>query len=400
MATEENFQLPFQEQIDFLKQKVRLPTLTHRDINSRGHDRAFVVAGAMKADLLSDIHNAIIKTAESGQSFKQFQDNFDDILGKHGWLNGTDKEYKAWRAKIIYQTNMRTSHAAGRYKQMTDPEVLKRRPYWVYRHNSTEHPRILHKKWDGLVLPADALFWKVNFGPNGYGCQCDAYAINERQLRAMGKTKPDDEPAFDAVRDGFDSIPGASWYPDLNKYPEPIATAYVSENMKDGVFDRWLLRIAAQVDDEIAKPDYKDLSKEKVIQKLRKLDQREEYPIAIIPEAFQKLLGVVTQVLKFSEYDAIKQAYSRHGDKNFTFDAYRDVQYILQDPNQIIRETNDGNEQMTVWLQRGKNSYMAVLQQTKTGKGLFLKSFRLANGEREVKRALKNGELLYEKNDA
>ena len=48
--TTETFQLPFQEQIDFLKQKVRLPTLTHRDISSRGHDRAFVVAGAMKAD--------------------------------------------------------------------------------------------------------------------------------------------------------------------------------------------------------------------------------------------------------------------------------------------------------------------------------------------------------------
>lgn len=397
--TTETFQLPFQEQIDFLKQKVRLPTLTHRDISSRGHDRAFVVAGAMKADLLNDLHNAVNKAVAEGQSFKQFQDGFDDILGKHGWLNGTDKEYKAWRAKVIYQTNMRTSHAAGRYKQMTDPEVLKRRPYWRYRHNTVENPRIQHQRWDGLVLPADSQFWKVNFPPNGYGCQCNVEAINERQLKAMGKTKPDDEPAFDAVRDGFDSIPGASWYPDLNKYPEPIATNYVAENMRDGVFDRWLSRIATQVDDEIAKPEYKGLSKEQTIEKLRKLDKREQYPVAVVPKAFQDLLGISTQVLMFSEYDAIKQAFSRLGDKNFSFDAYRDVQYILQDPNNIIRETKTGNEQMTVWLQRGDKSYMAVLQQTKTGKGLFLKSFRLADGEREVKRALVNakGVLLYEK---
>ena len=397
--TTETFQLPFQEQIDFLKQKVRLPTLTHRDISSRGHDRAFVVAGAMKADLLNDLHNAVNKAVAEGQSFKQFQDGFDDILGKHGWLNGTDKEYKAWRAKVIYQTNMRTSHAAGRYKQMTDPEVLKRRPYWRYRHNTVENPRIQHQRWDGLVLPADSQFWKVNFPPNGYGCQCNVEAINERQLKAMGKIKPDDEPAFDAVRDGFDSIPGASWYPDLNKYPEPIATDYVAENMRDGVFDRWLSRIATQVDDEIAKPEYKGLSKEQTIERLRKLDKREQYPVAVIPKAFQDLLGISTQVLMFSEYDAIKQAFSRLGDKNFSFDAYRDVQYILQDPNNIIRETKTGNEQMTVWLQRGDKSYMAVLQQTKTGKGLFLKSFRLADGEREVKRALVNakGVLLYEK---
>jgi len=397
--TTETFQLPFQEQIDFLKQKVRLPTLTHRDISSRGHDRAFVVAGAMKADLLNDLHNAVNKAVAEGQSFKQFQDGFDDILGKHGWLNGTDKEYKAWRAKVIYQTNMRTSHAAGRYKQMTDPEVLKRRPYWRYRHNTVENPRIQHQRWDGLVLPADSQFWKVNFPPNGYGCQCNVEAINERQLKAMGKIKPDPEPAFDELRDGFNSAPGASWYPDLNKYPEQIATDYVAENMRDGVFDRWLSRIATQVDDEIAKPEYKGLSKEQTIEKLRKLDKREQYPVAVVPKAFQDLLGISTQVLMISEYDAIKQAFSRLGDKNFSFDAYRDVQYILQDPNNIIRETKTGNEQMTVWLQRGDKSYMAVLQQTKTGKGLFLKSFRLADGEREVKRALVNakGVLLYEK---
>lgn len=397
--TTETFQLPFQEQIDFLKQKVRLPTLTHRDISSRGHDRAFVVAGAMKADLLNDLHNAVNKAVAEGQSFKQFQDGFDDILGKHGWLNGTDKEYKAWRAKVIYQTNMRTSHAAGRYKQMTDPEVLKRRPYWRYRHNTVENPRIQHQRWDGLVLPADSQFWKINFPPNGYGCKCTVEAINERQLKAMGKTKPDDEPSYDDNRTDFLSAPGASWYPDLNKYPEPIATNYVAENMRDGVFDRWLSRIATQVDDEIAKPEYKGLSKEQTIEKLRKLDKREQYPVAVVPKAFQDLLGISTQVLMFSEYDAIKQAFSRLGDKNFSFDAYRDVQYILQDPNNIIRETKTGNEQMTVWLQRGDKSYMAVLQQTKTGKGLFLKSFRLADGEREVKRALVNakGVLLYEK---
>lgn len=394
MATNPSFQLPFQEQIDYLKQKVRLPTATHNEISSRQHDRAFVVAGAMKADLLTDLHNIVNQAVASGQSFKQFQDGFDGILAKHGWLNDKDQGYKAWRAKIIYETNMRTSHAAGRYKQMTDPDVLKRRPYWVYRHRSIENPRIKHQLWDNLVLPADSQFWKINFPPNGYGCKCDVDAINERQLKAMGKTKPDPEPAFDDDRKEFLSAPGASWYPDLNKYPEPIATDFVAENMRDGIFDRWLSRISTQVDEEIAKPDYKDLPKEKIIQKLRKLDQREQYPVAIIPKAFQELLGVSTQVVMFSEYDAIKQAFSRHGDKNFSFDAYRDVQYILQNPNHVIREVQDGNEQMTVWLQRGNKSYVAILQQTKTGKGLFLKSFRLGGGERELKRSLNTGGIL------
>lgn len=400
MATEseQRWQLPFAEQSTFLKQKVRLPTATYKDIDSRQHDRAFVVAGAMKADLLTDLHNAVNQAVRDGQSFKSFQDNFDDILVKHGWLNDEDKDYKAWRAKVIYQTNLRTSHAAGRYKQMTDPEVLKRRPYWRYRHNTVENPRIQHERWNNLVLPADSLWWRINFPPNGYGCKCTVEAINERQLRAMGKTKADDEPSYDDRRKDFLTAPGASWYPDLNKYPEPIAKKYVSENMRDGVFDRWMTRIATQVDDEIGKADFTDISKDQAIKKLRKLDQGEQYPVAVVPKAFQELLGVSTQVLMFSEYDAIKQAYSRLGDKNFNIQAYKDVQYILQEPNHIIREVQDGNEQMTVWLQRGKKSYVAILQQTKTGKGLFLKSFRLGGGERELRRSLNaGGKVLFEK---
>ena len=235
-----DFQLQFQEQIDFLSQKVNLPTESHREITSRQHDRAFVVAGAMKADLLNDLHSAVNQAIADGQSFKQFQDGFDVILAKHGWLSNEDEGYKAWRARVIYQTNLRTSHAAGRYKQMTDSEVLKRRPYWVYRHNSTEHPRILHQRWNGLVLLATHPFWRRNYPPNGYGCNCGVDAINERQLKAMGKTGPDELPNFDDDRSEFDSAPGASWYPDLEKYPEPIAKAFVSENMSDGVFDRFI----------------------------------------------------------------------------------------------------------------------------------------------------------------
>ena len=233
-----DFQLKFQEQIDFLSQKINLPTETHNEITSRQHDRAFVVAGAMKADLLNDLHQVVNQAIADGQTLKQFQDGFDEILAKHGWLNDADKGYKAWRARIIYQTNLRTSHAAGRYKQMTDPEVLKRRPYWRYRHNTVENPRIQHERWNNLVLPADADFWKINFPPNGYGCNCTVDAINERQLKAMGKTKPDDDPAFDdAGRQEFNSSPGASWYPDLDQYPEEIAKSFVIEEDYNGKMD-------------------------------------------------------------------------------------------------------------------------------------------------------------------
>ncbi|WP_151979756.1 phage head morphogenesis protein [Acinetobacter guerrae] len=398
MATESGqFQLPFHEQLAYLKQKKTLPTATYKDIDSRQHDKAFVVAGAMKADLLSDLHRIVIEAAESGQSFKSFQDNFDDVLGKHGWLNDADKEYKAWRANVIYQTNLRTSHAAGRYKQMTDPAVLAKRPYWRYRHNSVENPRIQHQRWNNLVLPADAQFWKINFPPNGYGCQCTVDAINDRQLRAMGKTQPDDEPSFDDDRKDFLSAPGANWYPDLDTYPEPIAKAYVKENMQDGIFDRWLQRIDKQVTDLIATAAYKKATSSEQVKMRRQLQNGEQYPVAVLSDNQQKMLGVQTKVVMFSEDDAIKQMVSRTGNTGFDISSYQYVQSLLEQAVLVVRQ--DTQPQRTVWIEGfngdGKR-YIAVLHQSKNGKEVYLKSYRL-DSKTSLDKEKAKGEVLFEK---
>lgn len=373
-----DFQLQFQEQIDFLSQKVNLPTETHNEITSRQHDRAFVVAGAMKADLLNDLHNAVNQAIADGQSFKQFQDGFDGILAKHGWLNDADKGYKAWRAKVIYQTNLRTSHAAGRYKQMTDPEVLKRRPYWRYRHNTVENPRIQHERWNNLVLPANHSFWKRNFPPNGYGCNCGVDAINERQLKAMGKTGPDDVPGFDDDRNDFDSAPGASWYPDLEKYPEPIAKAFVSENMHDGVFDRFIEHTFEAVD--MIKNS--GLAESTLAKKLRTISTSEQYPIAVLTAPQKQMLGVKSQVLLFKQSDAVQQmAKSAAGLSG-------DLQHLFDRAQWIVRVSKS---QLILHIVIGQRKFIADIQQNK--KGLFLKSFNTASAS-EINAARKSGTVL------
>ena len=67
------FDLPFDEQIAFFKQKVRLPTARYDELTSQMHDKAFVVAGAMKADLLNDLHKAVLSAIENGEALWQFQ---------------------------------------------------------------------------------------------------------------------------------------------------------------------------------------------------------------------------------------------------------------------------------------------------------------------------------------
>lgn len=165
------FGTPWADQIDFLRQKLRLPTERWDDIQRAAHDRAFIVAGAAKADLLADLQDAVTRAAEMGMGVAQFRREFLAVVAKHGWTGWTGEGSaagEAWRARIIYQTNMANSYAAGRYRQLTDPDYLRLRPYWRYIHSDgVAHPRPQHLAWHGLTLPHDHPFWQTHFAPNG-----------------------------------------------------------------------------------------------------------------------------------------------------------------------------------------------------------------------------------------
>lgn len=202
---------PFQEAIDFLKGKVNLPTRRWDDLRHAAHVRAFSVAGVTREDMLADFRRAIEKARAEGTGFNEFRKDFDAVVDRTGWKfnahGETEEERRAWRARIIFTTNMRTSYMAGRFAQLTVPDVLKYRPYWRYVHSGAEHPRKLHLSWNGLVLAATDPAWRVMFPPNGWGCGCDVEALSKRDLARLGKSGPDQAPVFDTY-EGVDPRTG------------------------------------------------------------------------------------------------------------------------------------------------------------------------------------------------
>lgn len=175
---------PFAEQIEFFRRKLNLPSERWDDITKAAHDRALIVAGATKADLLADFNTAIGK-AISGQTLETFRRDFREAVAKHGWTGWTGEGTpggEAWRTRVIYETNLRTSYAAGRWQQLNDPALLAERPYWKYVHSElVSRPRPLHEHWGdmGLTLRHDHPFWETHYPPNGWGCRCRVVAVAE-----------------------------------------------------------------------------------------------------------------------------------------------------------------------------------------------------------------------------
>lgn len=239
------FGTPWQAQIDFLLAKLRLPTERWDDIQKSAHDRAFIVAGAAKADLLADLQQAVADNASKGTA--AFTRDFKAIVAKHGWTGWTGEgtpEGEAWRARVIYKTNMSTSYAAARYQQLKSPAFLAGTPYWRYIHSdSVMHPRPHHLAWHGLTLPHDHPFWDTHFAPNGWGCQCRITGVSQQQGEASARAGLGEPPAGWKTIDpktgapvgidkGFDYAPGANTQTPLRQfvqdklvtYPNAIAT--------------------------------------------------------------------------------------------------------------------------------------------------------------------------------
>ncbi len=212
--------LPFREQIDFFRRKLSLPTERWDDILKSAHDRAFIVAGAMSADLLDDLRQAVDGAISGGTTLDQFRKQFRDIVQKrgwHGWTGEGTQAGEAWRTRVIYNTNVATSYAAGRWQQIHDPDLIKVRPYWRYVHNdAVTFPRPLHKRWgdEGLTLRHDHPFWQSHFPPNGWGCRCRVKAV--RGPREGDATEPPagwdvklpKTGAPDGIDKGWDYAPG------------------------------------------------------------------------------------------------------------------------------------------------------------------------------------------------
>ncbi|HIF5583922.1 TPA: phage minor head protein [Vibrio parahaemolyticus] len=173
--------LPFEEQIAYFRNKVNMPTERWADIWQQAHDRSFIIAGAMKDDLLADFRSAVDKAISEGKSLNWFKSEFKHIVARHGWEHS---DHANWRSQVIYETNLRQSYTAGREQQIE--QIKHRRPYGIYKHSGSEHPRHDHLFWNNLVLPLDDPWWKTHTPINGFGCKCKKLTASKRTLERLG----------------------------------------------------------------------------------------------------------------------------------------------------------------------------------------------------------------------
>lgn len=229
--------LPHDEAIRFFRDKASVTTAAWTDVYAAAHSRMFMVAGAATEALVSDFRLAVDQGLANGTTLEEFRKSFDQIVERHGWdYKGT----RNWRTRIIFETNLRTAYAAGRYKALSEPDTLDVFPYWQYHHSGSTHPRPEHLSWDGMVLRADDPFWITNYPPNGWRCGCFVTPVSQAGLRRQGKSGPDASPDLvfraeevggntvrvpQGVDPGFEYNPGMTWLSRTTPGSQTVAAA-------------------------------------------------------------------------------------------------------------------------------------------------------------------------------
>ncbi len=387
------FDLPFQEAVDFFRQKARVPTSHWTDVWRIAHSHAFMVAGAASDALLADFQASIAKALEQGTTLAEFRRDFDTIVEKHGWsYNGAP----GWRARIIYETNLSTAYSAGRYAQQTTPEALKVFPYWEYVHSGSPHPRVQHLAWNGLTLRADDPFWASHYPPNGWHCGCRVRPVSRAGLGRMGKSGPDEAPEIETrpwrnpktgevhrvpvgIDPGFDYNPGLAWKKGAKYLPVTLDDADhpggADRTPAEDVNAEPAVATPGQLASFMAHP-------------------RGEIGLGRIAAELQDALNLATDVVRLSAQSLRKE---RHEHPDMTEADYAALPGVLEHPD-LTALQKDGRalllKRLPGELRRGDAvAHLAIVKATREGDKAYLVSAYRARLT-SVRQKLRRGKVL------
>lgn len=380
--------------LDWFRAKGYRVGFDYREVWQEEHAAAFTVAKAMRLDILEGIRAAMDKALAEGQSFGQFKRELQPLLERMGWwgkqelidpLEGAEREVQLGsprRLKTIYNTNLRTAHAAGQWQRIQRAKAT--HPYLLYQLGPSREHRVEHLSWAGRLLPVDHPWWQTHFPPNGWGCKCHVRAVSKREaerLRAQGavsETAPDEgEQEYLNQRTG-----------EVLQVPKGIDPGWAYNPGAAGRVAQTLDNLSgklARADTRLTRAALGNLIGGPAFAEWYRAPTG-VFPLAVLDQAVAARLGASTQLVGLSEQTLAKQLRVH---PEITLDEYALVQAAIDRGIEV-----PGNQvNTTVYVLDEVDGYVSVIKVTRDGREVYLTSMRRlssqqAKRDEEIQRLL------------
>lgn len=171
---------PFEAAIDFFLSKKVLPKSLFEKLQGSARDKAFTIAGRARTEMLQTGFDALAASIRDGRDLRTFRKDLNARFDSNGWtrLDGPHVE-------TIFRNGTMGAYASGRDKQMTQPAVLKARPYWQIFGVNDSRTRDRHGNAHGKVLRASDPFWKRAPLPWGHQCRDRKVSRSEADMKRL-----------------------------------------------------------------------------------------------------------------------------------------------------------------------------------------------------------------------
>lgn len=346
------------------------------------HARSFTVAKLAKLDLLSDVEAAVADVIANGGTFEQFRANIEPTLVKAGWwgqvtdrsLTGTDETVNIGphRLRTIYDTNLRMSRAAGRWKRIQELKDV--RPYLRYTAVLDARTRPAHRAWHGTILPVDDEWWDTHYPPCGWFCRCSVIQLSDRDLARHGwkvSDRPPEGPPQSFLRAGS-AVP--------IQVPTGISPGFgynAGKASMAAVADKAIrsLERMAPTDLSAARTTLDELVQSDAF--LETLNEPgAAFPVMVLGPELRDPLGSSAAVVRLSSDSYAKQlglTDRSAGHPEMTIADYRRLPRLGASPDFVFKA---GDLKIIVLRAEAGKYLVAVVKVTKPGDELYLQSYR------------------------
>jgi SPP1 gp7 family putative phage head morphogenesis protein len=161
-----------------------------QELGAQEYGRAFTAAGTTGYDIVADLYQGLLDVLRQQGGESDFVALMLPVLRDKGWLPALDDEALGRRLRLIYDTNLRTSQAVGKWRgaQRTKQYL----PYFRYSAVMDRRTRPSHAALHGVIRPVDDAFWNEAFPPCGFGCRCVVQQMSRSQAARLGGQSSDE----------------------------------------------------------------------------------------------------------------------------------------------------------------------------------------------------------------
>ncbi len=321
------------------------------------------------------------------------------------------------RLKLIYDTNLRTAHAAGQWARIDRNQIT--HPYIRYVTRRDERVRHSHAAWDNVTLPVGHPFWQTHTPPNGWRCRCRIVSMSQAEydkgLAPNGQALKTDAPEIVLVdwKDRWGNIrqipagidPGWDYNPgiasqraqNLQRIAQDklaAASAPIREAaLKAGFGDNGGMTSLPTIAQIESMPDAEARAAVAAVLNSAEFSAfaagvgRGAYPVAVASTEMQEALGVPVKAVWLSADDRDKQVSkdNEEGRRRYVL-----VQRMI-DAGWIVKYRDNA---VSIYEEDGE-WYQAAIRATKAGDELYLKSLRRAEAG-QLARDIKRGTVIQE----